>query len=54
MKIFINKIFILLAVSVFVGSCEEEDLTVLNPNVAVTTTLSQSDVVLDKNNNLSE
>ena len=53
MKIFINKIFVLLAISVFVGSCEEEDLTVLNPNVTITTTLSESEVVLDKNNPVS-
>jgi len=55
MKIFINKIFILLAISLVLGSCtNDEDLAVLNPNVAVTTTLSQSDVVLDKNNSVPD
>jgi len=50
MKIFINKIFILLAISVFLGSCEDPDLTVLNPNATTVATLSASDIVLEKSN----
>jgi len=50
MKIFINKIFFLLAISIFLGSCEEQDLTVLNPNATTVATLSASDVVLEKSN----
>ena len=50
MKTFMNKIFVLLAISVFLGSCEDTDLTVLNPSVAVTATLSESEVVLETAN----
>ena len=51
MKIFINKIIMLLTISLFLGSCtDDEDLTVLNPNVAVNANLSQSEVVLEKAN----
>jgi starch-binding outer membrane protein SusE/F len=50
MKIFINKILFLLAISVFLGSCDDEVLTVLNPNAAVIVALSQNEVVLEKDN----
>ncbi len=48
MKVF-NKIMILLALTFVVGACEDEDLTVLNPNATTTVSLSSTDVVLDKN-----
>ncbi len=51
MKNYINKIFILLAISVFVGACEDDrDLTVLNPNATTVATLSSNDIVLEKSN----
>jgi len=50
MKIFINKILMLLAISVLVGACEDPDLTVLNPSASTVATLSSNDVVLDKGN----
>lgn len=50
MKNYINRIWLLLAISIFVGSCEEEELTVLNPNASTVATLSTSDVILEKNN----
>lgn len=49
MKVF-NKIIMLLALTLFAGACEDEDLTVLNPNAATSVSLSATDVVLDKNN----
>lgn len=48
MKVF-NKIMILLALTFVVGACEDEDLTVLNPNATTTVSLSSTDLVLDKN-----
>jgi hypothetical protein len=48
MKVF-NKIMILLALTFIVGACEDEDLTVLNPNATTTVSLSSTDLVLDKN-----
>jgi hypothetical protein len=50
MKKYINKIFVLLAISVFLGSCEEQELTILNPNATTIATLSANDVVLEKAN----
>ena len=50
MKKYINKIFVLLAISVFLGSCEEQELTILNPNATTIATLSANDVVLEKSN----
>ena len=51
MKKYINKIFILLAISVFLGSCEDDrELTVLNPEANTVATLSSNDVVLEKVN----
>lgn len=49
MKVF-NKIIMLLALTLFVGACEDEDLTVLNPNATTSVSLSTTDVVLEKNN----
>jgi len=46
MKIFINKILILLTITVLVGACEDPDLTVLNPNATSAVTLSESEVTL--------
>ena len=50
MKVFINKILILLAVTLIAGSCSEDDQIVLNPNASTTSSLSTSDVVLEKDN----
>lgn len=50
MKKYINKIFILLAISVFLGSCDDVELTEMNSNATTVASLSSSDIVLDKAN----
>lgn len=51
MKAFMNKILILLAISVFMGSCERDDsLTVLNPTADSGIALSTGTIVLEKAN----
>ena len=50
MKIFLNKLLILISVSLLMESCDTVDLVELNPNASTTATLSPSNVVLDKAN----
>ncbi|WP_377176751.1 SusE domain-containing protein [Namhaeicola litoreus] len=50
MKVFINKILILLAISLIGGSCSEDDQVVLNPAASTSSQLSTSEVVLEKDN----
>lgn len=46
MKKIINKVFILFALSVFLGSCDDVDTTEMNSAATTVVTLSESDVVL--------
>jgi len=50
MKIILNNILILFIASTFLVSCDKEDFTVLNSNATTTVSLSESDVVLNKDN----
>ena len=47
MKKIFNNIFILFTATIFLGACEEEQMTVLNENAETTVSLSSSQVVLD-------
>jgi len=48
MKRLLNKILFLLTISLLVGSCSDDDQIILNPNAETTATLSDTQVVLDK------
>ena len=50
MKIYINKIFVFLVISVFLGSCEDREIITLDSNAVPVATLSESEVVLDPAN----
>lgn len=51
MKKIIKNIFLLLAISVFMGSCtDDRDFAVLSPNATTVASLSANDVVLEKAN----
>ncbi len=50
MKKIINKIFLLLTISLILGACNDDELTRLNPEATTTVALSSGDVVLEKAN----
>ncbi len=50
MKKVINKIFLLLTISLVLGACNDDELTRLNPDATTTVALSSNDVVLEKAN----
>ena len=50
MKGIINKIWMLLVVSLIAGACQEDELTVLNPNATTVVSLSATDIVLEESN----
>ncbi len=50
MKTIINKLLLLLTISFAIGSCDDENLTIMNPDANTVATLSSGEVVLDKAN----
>jgi hypothetical protein len=50
MRKVINKIFLLLTISLVLGACNDDELTRLNPDATTTVALSSNDVVLEKAN----
>jgi len=50
MKTIINKLLLLLTISFAIGSCDDENLTIMNPDANTVATLSANEVVLEKAN----